>query len=173
MLPSFRRGAAVVISLFASSAFGQSLQPPTNLIVSSATSSAAQLSWTAAQPQAPGFIVERKTLNGAYATLPIIPDGGVPGVAFVDATIDPFTTYVYRVSATSLNGTSTPSNEVTVGPPPAGYSVAAPVPSRAGFWGQQGQMVLDANGYPALGFVYIVADDEMDFGASALYFVSC
>jgi len=172
MLASFRRGAAVIISLVACSAFGQSLQPPANLIVSSATNSAVQLSWTAAQPQAPGFIVERKTLNGAYATLPIIPDGGVPGVAFVDATIDPFTTYVYRVSATSLNGTSTPSNEVTVGPPPPGYSVAAPVPSTAGFWGQQVQMVLDANGDPALGFAYIVADDNMDFSASMVYFVS-
>lgn len=172
MLAFFRRGAAVVISLVASSAFSQSLQPPTNLIVSSATNSSVQLSWTAPQPQAPGFIVERKTLNGAYATLPAVPDGGVPGVAFADSTIDPFTTYVYRVSATSLNATSVPSNEVTVGPPPAGYSVAAPVPSSAGFWGQQVQMVLDANGDPALGFVYIVADDEMDFGASALYFVS-
>src|SRR5689334_15216584 len=116
MSASFRHGAALSFALAASSVFGQSLQPPTNLIATSATSSSVQLSWTAAQPQAPGFIVERKTLNGTYAPAPNLPDGGMPGVAFVDNAIDPFTTYVYRVSATSLNGTSTPSNEITVGP---------------------------------------------------------
>ena len=169
---SNRHGAALLFALVASSAFGQGLQPPTNLIATSATSSMVQLSWTAAQPQAPGFIVERKTLNGTYAPAPNIPDGGFAGIAYVDNTIDPFTTYVYRVSATSLNGTSTPSNEVTVGPPPFGYNVAAPEPSTGGYWGQQIQMVLDANGDPALGFVYILGDDSMDFSASAVYFVS-
>jgi hypothetical protein len=169
---SFRHGAALLFALAVSSAFGQGMHPPTNLIVTSATKSSVQLSWTAAQPQAPGFLVERKTLNGTYAPAPNLPDGGMPGVAFVDSTIDPFTTYVYRVSATSLNGTSTPSQEVTVGPPPTGYNIAAPVPSSGGFWGQQVQMVLDANGDPALGFAYILGDDNMDFSASAVYFVS-
>jgi hypothetical protein len=164
---------ALLFALAASSAFGQGLQSPTNLVATSATNSSVQLSWTAAQPQAPGFLVERKTLNGAYAPAPNIPDGGLAAVAYVDSTIDPFTTYIYRVSATSLNGTSTPSNEVTVGPPPVGYNIASPVPvTGAGYWGQQVQMVLDANGDPALGFVYIVGDDNMDFSASAVYFVS-
>src|SRR4030088_310207 len=76
---SFRHGAAVVIVLAASSAFGQSLQPPTNLAVTAATNSSVQLSWTAAQPQAPGFIIERKPLNGTYAPAPNVPDGGMPG----------------------------------------------------------------------------------------------
>jgi hypothetical protein len=172
MSASFRHGAVLSFALAASSVFGQSLQPPTNLIATSATSSSVQLSWTAAQPQAPGFIVERKTLNGTYAPAPNLPDGGMPGVAFVDSAIDPFTTYVYRVSATSLNGTSTPSNEITVGPPPTGYNIASPAPSSGGFWGQQVQIVLDANGDPALGFVYILGDDNMDYSASAVYFVS-
>jgi hypothetical protein len=172
MYPSFRHGAVLVFSLAASSAFGQALQPPTNLVVTSATNSSVQLTWTAAQPQAPGFLVERKPLNGTYAPAPNIPSGGATGVTFMDTGIDPFTTYVYRVSAMSLNGTSTPSNEVTVGPPPAGYTVASPAPGNAGFWGQQVQMVLDANGDPAVGFVYIIGDDSMDFSMSAVYFVS-
>src|SRR5438552_1113869 len=168
---SFRHGAALLLALVASSAFGQGLQPPANLIATSATNSMVQLTWTAAQPQAPGFIVERKTVDGTYAPAPNIPDGGFPGVAYIDNTIDPFTTYVYRVSATSLNGTSTPSNEVTVGPPPVGYNIASAVPLTGGYWGQQLQMVLDANGDPALGFVYILSDDSGDFSASEIYFV--
>jgi hypothetical protein len=165
----------VLVLLFALgvSLFGQALPAPTNLVVTSATNSSVQLSWTAAQPQPPGFLVERKTLGGTYAPVPNIPDAGLAAAAYVDSSIDPFTTYVYRVSATSLNGASAPSNEVTVGPPPVGYNMASPVPvNGAGFWGQQVQMVLDANGDPALGFVYIVGDDDMDFSASAVYFVS-
>ena len=60
---SFRHGAALLLALVASSAFGQGLQPPANLIATSATNSMVQLTWTAAQPQAPGFIVEMLALS--------------------------------------------------------------------------------------------------------------
>src|SRR5215467_5636377 len=71
-----RHGAAFGFLLAVSVAFSQSLQPPTNLVVTSATSSTVQLSWTSASPQAPGFLIERKVLNGTYAPAPNVPDGG-------------------------------------------------------------------------------------------------
>ena len=128
--------------------------------------------------------MERKTLTGAFAALPNTPDAGTPGVTIADNTIDPFTAYVYRVRAVSLTDSSPPSNEVTAGPPPDGFSVVAPDPTSSGHnneFGRGIQMVLDANGDPAISYMYLLRavpnGDEGDsggddFGPTAIYFVS-
>src|SRR5258708_13176613 len=80
----------------------QGLQSPTALTVTTATGSSVQLSWTAPPSGAPGYIVERKTLTGAFAALPNTPDAGTPAVTIADNTINPFPTYVYRLPPVSL-----------------------------------------------------------------------
>jgi len=152
--------------------------------VTTATSSSVQLSWTAPPSGAPGYIVERKTLTGAFAALPNTPDAGTPGVTIADNTIDPFTAYVYRVRAVSLTDSSAPSNERTVGPPPDGFNVVSPDPTSSGHndeFGREIQMVLDANGDPAISYLYLLRAPSSsnegdpppdDFSPTAIYFVS-
>jgi hypothetical protein len=96
-----------------------------NRTVVSATNSQVQLKWTPGDNTATGYLVERKTLNGSYSTAL-----NATGATASDNNIDAYTTYVYRVRATSTGGQSGPSNEVTAGPPPYGFNLAvAPPPN--------------------------------------------
>ena len=108
--------------------------------------------WPAAAPAATPV----KPVTNAVTTMT------VDGAKATDSQIDAFATYIYRVRATdAANAFSAPSNEVTVGPPPVGFSsiVAAPKAMQEHdpqqFAGQL-RMVLDANGDPA--FAYITYD---------------
>ena len=75
---------------FASASFAQNILPPQALMVVSATSRQVQLSWTAGDPNATGYTIERKTLNGVYGTLQNVGTGTVA----TDANFDPYTAYV-------------------------------------------------------------------------------
>src|SRR5256885_11474569 len=94
-------------------------QAPTALTVTAATNKRVDLSWTGT---ASGYSVQRRTLGGAYSTI-----ANVTATTAVDTSIDAYGTYQYQIVATS--GSTTPSNQVTVGPPPAGFTVAVPAPA--------------------------------------------
>lgn len=92
------------------------------LTVTSATSKQTILSWTSAEPGP--LVVERKRQGAAkFDVITTIRDAAS---SYTDATIDPMTIYQYRVRAEAP--ASKPSNEVTVGPPATGYSVALATP---------------------------------------------
>jgi hypothetical protein len=146
--------------LLAVPSFGQP-GAPVNLAAASATSAAVKLQWSASDG-ATGYVVERRPLDGSYATL-----GTTLTAALTNSQIDPLGTYVYRVRATSVSGASAPSNEITVGPPPTGVSVVSPSPATLNYeddYGIQLCMVLDGNRDPAFLFLYL--DDTTDDGVS-------
>jgi Fibronectin type III domain len=122
------RKCGVLISIWVVGAVAQTPPAPTGLAVVSATKSQVQLTWTPGAGAATGYVVERKPLNGSYATAL-----NSTGPSAADTTIDAYSTYVYRIRATSSVGQSEPSNEVTVGPPPYGFNrvVALPGGSKA------------------------------------------
>ena len=137
--------------------------------VVSATSSQVQLKWTPGDNTATGYVVERKTLNGSYSTAL-----NATGATASDNNLDAYTTYVYRVRATSTSGQSGPSNEVTVGPPPYGFNLAAAPPSNVTRFYQFGiglRMALDSNGDPALAYIFQDPNEDSEFSDSAVYFV--
>ncbi|MBS1857917.1 MAG: IPT/TIG domain-containing protein [Acidobacteria bacterium] len=126
-------------------------QAPTNLVVKSATSRRIDLSWSGT---ASGYAVQRRSLGGTYSNL-----GTVTASTFSDTAIDAYTTYQYQVVANLAGGASSPSNQVTVGPPPSGFTTAAPPPGPAGSqitgnFGYNLSMCLDANGDPAIAYIF-------------------
>ena len=154
---------AVVVMLPAlAAAQGAAPQPPTALAAVSASRSRVELSW---QGSASDFIVERKPLGGMYAT-----HGRATATTFADAKVDPFATYVYRVRSIRDTVTSAPSNEITVGPPPTGFSTIVAATSKGdedGF-GKHPATTLDDNGDPAAAYNVLRAE-----GINAhLFFVS-
>ena len=129
-------------------------QAPTNLIVTKATSTEVDLSWNRLVSS---YTVQRAVLGSSFSTIATATTASAK-----DTTIDPYTTYQYQVLAA---GTATPSATVTVGPPPAGFQVAAPAPGAPGSpavanYAWNISMALDANGDPAFAFVY--ADPNLD-----------
>ncbi len=157
--------------VFAVSIYGQTPQAPQGLTVVSATAQKVQLSWTAADNVATGYTVQRKALTGSYSTVLT-----VSGTTATDNTIDPYTTYVYRVRATTSSSSSGASNEVTVGPPPFGYNTAVPYPAGldpyyAGYFGAEIRTTLDTNGDPAIAYTFDDPNQDGDYSDSALFFV--
>src|SRR6202000_1773330 len=69
--------------------------------------------------------------------------------------IAPYATYVYRVRTAA---TATPSNTVTVGPPPLGLLKPPPAPKAKGHdsgdYGYRSTLALDSNGDPAFAFLW-------------------
>ena len=130
-----------------------------------ASSSRVVLSWNGGGD----FTVERKAASGDFAA--ISKGSGAP--AYTDAAIDAFATYVYRIKADA--GVS---NEITVGPPPAGFSVASPLAGAVANYklddeanfGVRMQLVLDRNGDPSM--AYMVRAPLGDYSASLAEFVS-
>src|SRR4029077_16104035 len=112
-----RLAGAALGFLFVVTAYGQA---PSGLTVKAATSKRGDLSWTG---PASGYTLQRRTLGGTFSTL-----ATVTGTSYSDTTIDSYTTYQYQVEANLTSGTSAASNQVTVGPPPAGFTTAAPAP---------------------------------------------
>lgn len=160
------------------------LKPPTALTVASATRSAVALSWTAGDASS-RFVVERKPLGAAWpAPPPAKPPASavitmtVDGAKATDSQIDAFATYVYRVRATdAANALSAPSNEVTVGPPPVGFSSIVDAPKAMQdhdpqqFAGQI-RMMLDANGDPAFAYITYDLNNDGEADDSELSFIA-
>lgn len=91
---------------------------PSDLLASNATYGQVALTWSDNSTTETGFRVERRMGAGAWETLITkAPDSG----AHSDTTVEPATTYSYRVVATASGPDSGPSNEVTV------TTLAAPV----------------------------------------------
>lgn len=119
------------------------------------------MSWTGVTGPAS---LERRPAGGKYQPLATVKDGAT----YTDASIDAMTIYQYRVQG--------PSNEVTAGPPPTGYSVAQATPqafiekSHASQFAKSTAMELDANGDPA--FLYSVVDPRFaDSSDAELWFL--
>jgi len=136
-------------------------QAPSKLTVTKATSTEVDLSWSGS---ASSYTVERAVLGGAFSSI-----GTASKTTFSDTKIDAYTTYQYQIVANSAQ-----SNQVTVGPPPAGFQVAAPVPAQVdpSSYGFDISMVLDANGDPAFAFIFNDANQDTDASDSELLFRS-
>jgi hypothetical protein len=86
-------------------------QAPSGLTVKAATSKKVDLNWTGT---APGYTVQRAVLGGSFSNLATV----TTGATYSDTSIDAYTTYQYQIVANPASGASSPSNQVTVGPPP-------------------------------------------------------
>ena len=138
-------------------------QAPAALTVQSATSKQVVLSWSGT---AANYNVQRAPLGGSYATI-----ATVSATSYTDTSIDAYTTYQYQVT----NG-SAASASVTVGPPPAGTSNAAPAPvvgsTPAPGYGYNIATALDGNGDPAFLFIWDDPNGDSDRTDTALMFRS-
>ena len=94
--------------------------------------------------------------------------GAVSQTSYEDTAIDPFATYRYRVTA---GGKS--SNEVIVGPPPAGVLNAAPAPkgTEPAKFGTASALGLDENGDPMIAFAWLDPNGDGDNSDSDVRFV--
>src|ERR1035437_9229112 len=144
-------------------------QAPTGLSVKVATSKKIDLAWSGA---AAGYTVQRRTLGGTYGNV-----ATATTAAYSDTAIDAYTTYQYQIVANLASGASSPSNQVTVGPPPAGFSVAAQAPGAPGSdaannYGYDLSMALDGNGDPAFAFVQQDPNLDNDYSDTQVLFRS-
>ena len=128
-------------------------QAPTGLSARAATSKRVDLAWAGI---AGSYAVQRRVLGGSsFSTIA----SSVTTAGYSDTAIDPYTTYQYQVVANLSSGFSSPSGTITVGPPPAGFTTAAPAPGPPGGpasnnYGYNLSLVLDANGDPAFAFIF-------------------
>src|SRR4051812_34840436 len=90
-------------------------QAPSGLTVKAATNKKVDLGWSGT---APSYTVQRRVLGGSYGNIATVNNA----TTYSDTTIDAYTSYQYQIVA----GASTASNQVTVGPPPSGFSTVAP-----------------------------------------------
>ncbi len=163
------RTLALLHFTLACSAFA-ALQAPSALTVTSATNRQVKLSWTAGGSDANQYVVERRVLdNGTFAAIgTVVPDlNKVLATAYIDAAFDPFTAYIYRVRAVNTtplpSDISDPTNEVTVGPPPYGYTRVVSTPDKLSFesdFGRDTQMELDPSGDPVLAYLVVDPNDD-------------
>jgi hypothetical protein len=139
---------------------------PTQLTVIGATATQVQLRW---QGNSDAYTVERKTGTAQWTALP-----AANAAALTDTAIDAMSTYTYRVRTGRAPALSAPSNEVVVGPPPAGHHVIVPLPKgqEQGDFAQHPQMTRDGNGDPAIAYsagvpaqlkVYFIAWDRAHY----------
>jgi len=156
------------------------VKPPSALTATSATKNAVALSWTPGAAGDTRFVIERKP-HGASWTPPPAPKPSpivtinAEGTSTRDDRADARATYVYRVRAVNAaSAVSAPSNEITVGPPPIGFSQIVPAPpneTQPGF-AAAFSVTLDANDDPAIAFVVEDPDNNSDPADSTLQFLS-
>ena len=151
--------------------YGQQMPlAPTGLQCGTATTKQVTIDWKPVE-QATGYWVERRSSTGDWSRPTALP---VITLAFTDTEIDPYETYRYRVIATDGKAQSQPSAEIVTGPPPVGFSLAAPVPQikDPAKFGRTLQTSLDANGDPAVAYYWMDINDDGDLADSGLYFVN-
>lgn len=124
---------------------------PTNLQAVAATKTEVGLTWTDNSSDEAGFRIERSTNNVDFVQ---IENAAAGATNFTDLTVEPFTTYYYRVRAYTLNGSSAFTNTAT-----ATTDVGAPEPE-IDLLGQ-GQRILSGDATPTV-------LDGTDFGAIVL-----
>jgi uncharacterized protein (TIGR03437 family) len=155
------RGAFTI--LFAGIALAQA---PTGLTVKSATNTQVQLAWDGT---ASNYTVQRAPVGGAFVNVATI-----AATSYTDNTIDAYLDYTYQVIAGTSG--SAVSNQVTVGPPPAGLSNSAPAPilgaTPAPGYGYNISLVLDGNGDPAYAFVWSDPNNKQQYDLTQLMFRS-
>jgi uncharacterized protein (TIGR03437 family) len=140
-----------------------SAQSIASLKVTGATSKRVDLAWSGTGAS---YTVQRRVLGGTYSPLATVTNS-----TYSDTTVDPYTTYDYQVTAGSAA-----SNAVTVGPPPAGLSNAAPAPllgsTPADDYGYNISLALDGNGDPAFLFGWVDPNGDTDPSDGQLLFRS-
>jgi uncharacterized protein (TIGR03437 family) len=163
------RGTIVLagISILATTAFAQA---PSGLTVKAATNKKVDLSWSGA---ASSYTVQRAILGGGFSNVATV----TTGATYSDTSIDAYTTYQYQIVANLASGASGPSNQVTVGPPPAGFTTPAPAPGPPGGeaaqqYGYNLSVVLDGNGDPAFAFIFYDPNLDGDNADTRLEFFS-
>jgi uncharacterized protein (TIGR03437 family) len=138
-------------------------QAPTGLKVVSATSKQTQLSWSGS---ASSYTVQRAAVGGSFSTI-----ATVTTASYTDTTIDPYLSFTYQVLAGSPLAAS---NAVTVGPPPAGLSLAAQAPlvgaEPSQSYGENISLAFDGNGDPAAAFLWDDPKNNGDATAGQLLF---
>jgi len=140
-------------------------KPAFELKALSASRSEVKLSWATNAPKAAAFVVERQSSKTPFAEI-----AKVTTTEATDTKIDPYATYIYRVRVAE---TQTFSNEVSVGPPPAGFNVAAPAPQdRHNDYGLQVSLALDSNDDPIIAYVFDDPDKDSNREDSQLFFLS-
>jgi uncharacterized protein (TIGR03437 family) len=153
--------------LFAAAACAQA---PSGLAVKVATNKKVDLAWSGTSAS---YTVQRRVLGGAYSNLATV----TTGTTYSDSAIDAYTTYQYQVVANLASGASSPSNQITAGPPPAGFNVVAPAPGPAGsdiagYYGYDMVMTLDGNGDPALAWIFEDPNVDGDYSDTQVLFRS-
>jgi len=140
-------------------------KPAFELKALSATRSEVKLSWAANAPKVAAFVVERQSGRIPFAEIT-----KVTATEASDSKIDPYATYVYRVRVAEAQ---TFSNEVTVGPPPAGFNVAAGAPQdRHNDYGLQISLALDSNDDPIIAYVFDDPNKDSNRDDTQLFFLS-
>ena len=141
-------------------------QAPSGLTVKGATSRKIDLAWSGS---AASYTVQRRALGGGYGDL-----ATVATASYSDSSVDAYTTYQYQIVANLTSGASSPSNQVTVGPPPAGFTIAAPAPSSGepSNYGYDLSMALDGNGDPAFAFIQQDPNSDGDYSDTQVLFRS-
>jgi len=131
------------------------------LTVKSATARRVELVWTGSSAE---WQVERRSGSGQFEKL-----AASSVAAYSDEKITAYGTYRYRVRDQS----GAASNEVVVGPPPAGVSVPSPLPGQVdpGKYGASTALAFDENGDPALAFIWTDVNGDNDNSDNTLYFV--
>jgi hypothetical protein len=152
------------LSFFAAVGFAQA---PSSLTVKAATKQKVDLNWTGT---ASSYKVQRRVLGGSFADV-----ATVSGLSYSDPVPDPSVTYQYQIAVVS--GSFSPSNNVTVGPPPAGFSLVDPAPGAPGSeltgnFGQHLSAILDGNGDPAFAFVFEDPNLDSNYSDTQLRFKS-
>ncbi|MGO9113898.1 MAG: fibronectin type III domain-containing protein [Thermoguttaceae bacterium] len=84
---------------------------PSNLAITGYSGSEVSLSWTNNANNESAFDIERSTDGTTFTQ---IGTAGVDETSYVDTSVQPFTTYYYRVRASNIIGYSTYTNVVTV-----------------------------------------------------------
>ncbi|HEY1493274.1 MAG TPA: IPT/TIG domain-containing protein, partial [Candidatus Solibacter sp.] len=115
---------------------------------------------------------QRRTLGGSYGNV-----ATVTTPSYSNTSLDAYTTYQYQIVANLASGASSPSNQVTVGPPPSGFTVAAAAPGsagsdQAGNYGYDLSMALDTNGDPAFAFLQQDPNNDSDYSDTQILFRS-
>lgn len=87
---------------------------PSDATATSTNPQSVLVSWTDTSSNESGFRVERNDGNGTFTSLTSLPPNST---SFLDVSVQPKTTYVYRIRSLNVSGESDPSGETTATTP--------------------------------------------------------